>query len=152
MGRTSGDADFSSPPVNITVSAFYMGKYEVTKADWDEVRAWAFSNGYWDLSVGRGRSSKHPVESINWFDMVKWCNARSQKEGLTPVYRLGNAESGEVMKTGTAVPVANWGANGYRLPTDAEWEKAARGGVSGKRFPWGSDTISHAEANFWNGL
>jgi formylglycine-generating enzyme required for sulfatase activity len=77
--------------------------------------------------------------------MVKWCNARSQRDGLTPVYTV----SGAVMKTGTSEPTANWSANGYRLPTEAEWEKAARGGVSGKRFPSGSDTISHSQANYY---
>jgi formylglycine-generating enzyme required for sulfatase activity len=144
MGRTSGDTESDAPPVTVTVSAFYMGKYEVTKALWDEVRIWGAANGYTDLRTGGGKASNHPVHTISWFDMVKWCNARSQKDGLTPVYTV----SGAVMKTGTTAPVANWSANGYRLPTEAEWEKAARGGVSGKRFPQGTDTISHSQANY----
>jgi formylglycine-generating enzyme required for sulfatase activity len=138
-----------APTRTVTLDAFYMGKYEVTKAEWDEVRTWGLSNGYTDLAAGSGKASNHPVHSITWYMMVKWCNARSQKEGLTPAYYTNDAQT-TIYKTGS-VNVTNtqvkWSASGYRLPTESEWEKAARGGLSGKRFPWG-DTISHSQANY----
>jgi formylglycine-generating enzyme required for sulfatase activity len=152
MGNSvAEDTDITDAPTReVTLAAFYMGKYEVTKAEWDEVRTWGLSNGYTDLAAGLGKASNHPVHSISWYDMVKWCNARSQKEGLTPVYYTNDAQT-TIFKRGS-VDVTNaqvkWTANGYRLPTEAEWEKAARGGLSGERFPWG-DTISHGQANYF---
>jgi formylglycine-generating enzyme required for sulfatase activity len=145
MGRTSGDTDFDAPPVTVTVSEFYLARQATTKALWDRVRTWGLENGYADLPTGAGKGADHPVQEVSWWAAVKWCNARSEMEGFRPVYRV----AGEVMRTGETEPVADWSANGYRLPTEAEWEKAARGGVAGKRYPWGTDTISHAEANYF---
>ena len=148
MGDTFSEGEsFELPVHTVYVDAFYMDKCEVTWGKWKEVRDWAVNNGY-DLSgIGEGKAENHPVQMVNWHDCVKWCNARSQKEGRTPAYYTDSSFT-VVYKTGSVTnPCVRWSAAGYRLPTEAEWEKAARGGLSGQRFPWG-DRIDHTRANY----
>jgi len=133
---TNSGTDPEEGKYSLTVEAFYMDATEVTKAQWDEVYNWAVSHGYSFTNAGSGKVSSHPVHTVDWYDCVKWCNARSQKEGKTPCYNLSDWS-------------CNFSANGYRLPTNTEWEYAARGGLSNKRFPWG-DTITHSQANYYS--
>ena len=133
-------------PISVTVSAFYMDTNLVSKAQWDEVYTWAISHGYSFDNAGSGKGANHPVQTINWYDCVKWSNARSEKEGSAPVYYTA-AGLTMVYRGGQLSPTVKWNSTGYRLPTEAEWEKAARGGLSGQRFPWGN-TISRSQANY----
>ena len=111
----------------VTVSDFYIGRYEVTQEQYQEVMGENPSN--FD-------GENLPVENVSWYDAIEYCNRLSEQEGLTPVYTV-DGES------------VSWdrSANGYRLPTEAEWEYAARAGTT---TPFNTETsISDEEANYY---
>ena len=143
-GETYAD-NFYSETYSLTVDPFYMDVTAITKTQWDNVYHWALDHQYVFDNPGSGKDINHPVHSINRYDAVKWCNARSEKEGLTPCYTVSNT----VYKTGQDSPDCDFAETGYRLATVEEWEYAARGGLGSQRFPWGN-TITHSNENYYS--
>jgi formylglycine-generating enzyme required for sulfatase activity len=121
MGTASGGEDRERPVHTVTVKSFYMSKYEVTQKEWYEVMGTTLHQQR-DMGASSwllfGEGDNYPMYYVNWYEAVDYCNRRSLKEGLTPVYR----GSGDDI-------TYDWNANGYRLQTDAEWQFAARGGI-----------------------
>ena len=152
MGNAFADEGFpaESPRREVTTAAYRIADRPVTLGLWQEVRDWALQNGYPDLPEGIAQGEEHPVSGVSWYDMLKWCNARSEKEGLSPLYYV-DAEHSLVYREGV-VGIGNaqvdWASQGYRLPLEAEWERAARGGLDGQRYITG-DTMDSSQANIF---
>jgi len=158
MGDAQGLVASALPVHSVRVRPFVIEQFEVRHDLWARVSAWALTHGYAFENPGSGFAADHPVNMINWHDAVKWCNARSEMEGLIPAYYTDVAHA-VVFRTGV-VDLTNacvdWSAPGYRLPTEAEWERAARGNLVGNHFAWPSGDADYwrhvlgAMANFWN--
>ena len=132
MGDTRNEGLTDEKPVHtVTVSGFKMGKYEITQKQYQTV-------------IGTNPSTSTncddcPVETVSWMDAVAFCNALSDREGKQKVYTINGADVG-----------INLSVNGYRLPTEAEWEYAAGGGSSNRtRFGNGKDIANPTEINFY---
>jgi acetoin utilization deacetylase AcuC-like enzyme/formylglycine-generating enzyme required for sulfatase activity len=121
MGRDSGNAD-EQPKHRVFLQPFLIDKYEVTQEEYSK---------YPLPNPSHFKNPKHPVEQMTWRDGIEYCNERSRAEGLDLCYDL---------KSGTC----NFAANGYRLPTEAEWEYACRAG-SNTKYSFGNKSRSLQE-------
>ena len=176
MGDNLGDGWSGELPVHtVTVDSFHMGKYEITNRQYcdylnsaedggeikvdggivyassDRSNSYSYcdthshstdsqidySGGVFTVRTKSGRDmSNDPMVRVSWYGVAAYCNWRSQQEGKEQCYNLSTW-------------TCDFNKKGYRLATEAEWEYAARGGLSGRRFPWG-DMITHSQANYYS--
>ncbi|TQK42629.1 formylglycine-generating enzyme required for sulfatase activity [Streptomyces sp. SLBN-118] len=101
---------------SVELAPYRLAAFPITQERYAQV------TGQW---LGASPGDQFPVEGVSWMDAVRFCNALSQREGLTPAYRLDDGADG--IKWDTS-------ANGYRLPTEAEWEHACRAGTTGAQY------------------
>ncbi len=124
MGDDTGDTD-EKPTHKVQLSAFYMDTHEVTQKAYETLM---------EKNPSKFKAPEKPVEQVDWYHAVLFCNMRSLKEGLKPCYDAKSL-------------ACDFAANGYRLPTEAEWEYACRAGTKTK-YSCGDDS-SKLKASAW---
>ena len=137
---TNQGGDSYEVPHPVTVRSFYMSIYPVTQTEFMDVLQ---GRGMFESKFHGSRfalsGNHHPVENVRWIFAIHYCNELSRRHGLTPAYTITGNRGQEVVRW-------NQSANGYRLPTEAEWEYAARAGTT-TRYSTGN-TITESQAAF----